>query len=347
MQQLEEVRGFEEFSRHYRDKVYARLLSYLPVTEDESYNSMIHVYSERKGSYRRPSYLLLWTVLFGGSIGEAMLPAAAQQASEDWILVHDDIMDGNGVRRGLPSAHVMYGIPKAVNIGDGLHAISWKMAIDAAQMLGGDRGRRYLDKVYDVILTTHIGQHFDASLTADVRDITKFTVDDYYRSVHAKSAYYSVYGPMQLGAIIAGVDDTTSDRIPNYGRPAGLAFQIADDILDCTSTEAVLGKSIGNDVREGAKTLILHHAVENASAADLQRLKEIYWKKREQKTEEDVRFVLDKFNELGSINFAKQEAQKLIDEAARQFELETKDMPESHTKELARSAIGHTVKRNK
>ena len=120
-----------------------------------------------------------------------------------------------------------------------------------------------------------------------------------------------------------------------------------DDVLDCISTEAVLGKSIGNDIREGAKTLILHHAVENASATDLQKLKGIYSKRREQKTEEEVSYVLQKFIELGSIDFAKEEAAKLKEEAARQFEIETSGIGESQIKELARSAIGHTVSRSK
>ena len=347
MQQLENMERFEDFSLYYRDRVYRQLSGYLPVTEDQVYNEMIKVYTDRKGSYRRPSYLILWTMLYGGSPEDAMLPAAAQQASEDWILIHDDIMDGNTVRRGKPAAHVLYGEPKAINAGDGLHAVSWKMAIDAARMLGDERGKRYLNKVYDVIITTHIGQHFDVSLTSDVRDITKFTIEDYYRSIHAKSAYYSVYGPMQLGAIIAGADDQTMEGIPNYGRPAGLAFQIADDILDCTSTEEVLGKSIGNDVREGAKTLILHHAVESASTEDLRRLRQIYSKRRDQKTEEEVSFVLQKFVELGSIDFAKREAQRLKDEAARKFEYETRDLAESQVKDLARSAIGHSADRSK
>ena len=223
--QLETMERFEDFSLKYRDVVYKQLSAYLPKTSDEQYNTMMKVYTDRKGSYRRPSYLLLWNLLYGGSLEEAVLPAAAQQASEDWILIHDDIMDGNPVRRGKPAAHVIYGVPNAVNAGDGLHAAMWKIAIDTAYNLKEPKGQRYLNKFYDIIITTHIGQHLDVSLTADVKDITKFTVEDYYRSIHAKAAYYTVYGPMQMGALIAGADDGVIEKIPNYGRPAGLAFQ--------------------------------------------------------------------------------------------------------------------------
>ncbi len=347
MQQLDGIVEFGDFALHYRDIIYDRLTSYMPRSDDKVYNELIRTYTDRKGKYTRPSYLLLWCLLYGGKIEDAILPAAAQQASEDWILIHDDIMDGNSLRRGKPAAHVMYGEPLAINAGDGLHAVSWKIAIDAARYLGDAKGQAYLNKFYDIIITTHMGQHFDISLTSTIKDITKFTVDDYYRSIYAKSAYYSVYGPMQAGALIAGAGKETIDGILKYGAPAGLAFQIMDDVLDCTSTEATLGKSIGNDVRDGAKTLILHHAVQNASTGDLARLKKIYMTERSKKTEENVRFVLDKFVELGSIGFARKEAERLRAEAAQQFEVETRSMPESRTKELARSAIGHTTSRSK
>jgi geranylgeranyl pyrophosphate synthase len=177
--------------------------------------------------------------------------------------------------------------------------------------------------------------------------VTKFTIDDYYNSIHAKSAYYSVYGPMQCGAIIAGASQKQVEGIKKYGTLAGNAFQIKDDILDCISTEAELGKSIGNDVREGVKTVILWHAIQNADSATLNRLKEIYRKPRESKSDADVKFVLDKFNDLGSIAFAEEEAERMSVEAISLFETESKDIKESGIKQIARDAIAHTARRQK
>jgi geranylgeranyl pyrophosphate synthase len=196
-----------------------------------------------------------------------------------------------------------------------------------------------------MIDVTHRGQYLDMHLTHDVRDITKFTQEDYYKSIHAKSAYYSVYGPMQQGAIIAGAGGKEVEGIADYGTPTGNAFQIKDDILDCTSSEDKLGKSIGNDVRDGVKTLILWHAVSKASQPTLNRMKRIYNKRREDKTEEEVRFVLDSFNELGSIRFAEQEAERLSKLGIERFNALTKQIKESGLKDLARDSIGYTVKR--
>jgi geranylgeranyl pyrophosphate synthase len=341
------IKDFKAFTAEYRDVVYGKIMEYLAIDAPEDFQKIMRSYTERKGQYRRPMYTILWNMLYGGNVNDAILPAAAQQLSEDYVLMHDDWMDGNSFRRGLPAAHVLYGAVYAINAGDTLHTILWKIAEDARKNLGEKRGERYLKKFQDIMLVTHIGQHLDLRLTRDTKDITKFTFEDYFRSIHAKSAYYSVYGPMQCGAIIAGADDATLEKIKEYGTPAGLAFQIKDDILDCSSTEAELGKSIGTDIREGVKTIILWHAVHNSDSATLNKMVEIYKKSKDAKTEDEIRFMIEKFKELGSIDFAEKEADKLVAKATAGFESASKDIPESEIKEIARSSIAHTTKRHK
>lgn len=338
---------YKSFVAAYRDVVYNKICEYLPQGEPALHNQIVRCYVDRKGQYRRPSYVLLWSLLYGGNIEDAILPAAVQQVSEDWILIHDDWEDGNTLRRGQPAAHVLFGPLYAINAADHLHMIQWKMAKDAMVALGGERGRRYFDKVFDMMTVTVQGQYLDIRLSKDVTDITKFTLEDYFRSIHAKSAYYSVYGPMQCGAIVAGVDTETIAKMTEYGVPAGNAFQIKDDILDCTSTPEVLGKSIGNDVRDGVKTVILWHAVQNAPPDVLGRLKAIYAKPRQAKTEAEVQWVLNKFKELGSIEYAEKMAEELVEEAVRKFDGLTKEIPASPIKQLARESICHAAKRHK
>jgi geranylgeranyl pyrophosphate synthase len=319
----------------------------MPTGEPKIFNEgMVRCYVDRKGQYRRPSYLLLWNQLYGGRMSDAILPAAVQQGSEDYFLMHDDWIDGNSTRRGGPAAHVMYDPAYAITAGSVVHMATWKMAKDACDTLGKERGKRYFDKFYDIMLVTHQGQYRDVRLTKEVKDITKFTLEEYYASIHAKSAYYSVYGPMQCGAIIAGADDETVRRISEYGTPCGNAFQIKDDILDCSSTIDVLGKDIGTDVREGTKTLILWHAAHNASSSALERLKRIYLKERSSKTDDDVKFVLDTFRDVGSIAYAQKEADRLVEEASSKFDALTKSIPESQTKAIAREGIGVSAKRS-
>jgi len=236
---------FEEYIGKHKETVYNTICGYLPRGAPEEHHKMVREYVDRKGKYARPSLLLLWAELYGGKLEDAILPAAAMQTSEDWILMHDDWEDGNELRRGEPAAHVLYGDRFAVNAADGLHMVMWKMAHDASNKLGKTVGHRYYEKFYDMLLVTVAGQYIDMHLTHDVKDITQFTIADYYESIRAKSAYYSVYGPMQLGSIIAGMDKECVERIERYGVLAGNAFQLKDDILDCTVTAEVFGKNAG------------------------------------------------------------------------------------------------------
>ncbi len=341
-----QAKDFKEFVGLYKDEVYQKECEYLPKGDPEKFNEIMRLYVDRRGQYRRPGYLLLWAALYGGKMSDAILPAAIQQMSEDYFLMQDDWMDSNEVRRNGPAAHVMYNPVYAVLASDTLHTILYRMAYDAMNLLGGTRGKAYFERLYDIMFTTHVGQYYDISLAREP-DITKFTLEEYYKSIYAKSGYYTVAGPMQCGAIIGGASNEELGKMLEYGIPVGTAFQIKDDILDCTSTVDTLGKTIGNDVREGAKTIILWHAVQNASPAALERMKKIYELPKAQKKEEDVKWVIDTFNELGSINYAQAESERFTNQAIDAFKKSHTDMPSSPLKDLAINSIGHVASRSK
>ena len=342
---IEGISGFKGLIEFYKPFVYKTLKGYMPGSEAGKFGEMVNSYTDRIGQYRRPAYLILWNMLYGGNEEESILPAAAQQCTEDYYLMHDDWMDGNSVRRGKAAAHMLYGPEYAILAGDMVHMISWRIAKDANDRIGGERGARYFDKFYDIMKVTHMGQYLDVRLTSEVKDITKFTEEDYFNSIHAKSAYYSVYGPMQCGAIIAGASEDRLEGIKEYGIPVGNAFQIKDDILDCISTEEKLGKGIGTDVRDGVKTVILLNAVHNSSSSQLERLKSIYAKDRKDKTGDDVRWVLDLFNETGAVKEAEERAENLVKESSEKFEKFESGIPESKVKNIARESIGYVTKR--
>ena len=184
-------------------------------------------------------------------------------------------------------------------------------------------------------------------MTHEIKDISGFSLEDYFQSIHAKSAYYSVYGPMQMGAIIAGQAIKDVEKMKEYGVPVGNAFQTKDDILDCTSTAEVLGKTIGNDVMDGVKTAILWHFVRNSKSADLDFAKKLYGKDRKQKTLDELSRMLELFKSSGSIAYAEQMVDSLSREALEKFELNSKSVPESDLKETARNAIVKMTSRHK
>lgn len=327
---------FEEYCKLHSDKIYKKLCEYIPDKEPKEHYKMVREYTQRRGKYARPNLVLLWCELYRGKVEDAFLSACGIQMVEDWVLIHDDWEDQNELRRGKPAAHILYGDVFAVNAGDTGHIIQWKMVYDASRAPGA--GERLYEKFYDIMLVIAEGQYCDLKLARE-KDITRFTLEDYWRSIHAKSAYYSVYGPMQLGAIAAGQTDAVVGRIEEYGVPIGRAFQIKDDILDCTSTSEILGKSIGTDIYEGTKTAILWHFVQNAPSTELEAVKAIYAKDRKDKTQEEVARVIKLFEKTRSIKFAQDLVDSIAKEALEKFEEQTRDIPESDIKKTARDAI--------
>ncbi len=340
--------NYEEFSALYKDKIYNTTCTYIPNREPKKHYEMVRDYVDRKGKYGRAMLIVLWTALYGGKIEDAILPASSLQTSEDWILMHDDWEDHAELRRGKPSAYILYGEDLAINAGDALHMINWKIAKDATDHLDRSTpklGDSFFNKFYDILLVTAEGQYLDMTLTKS-KSITEFTQEDYFKSIHAKSAYYSVYGPMQLGAIISNASSEKVEKIREYGLDLGNAFQMKDDILDVTSDEKTLGKSVRNDIKDGVKTIILWHFVRNASESDLLKAKEIYSKKRSDKTVEEIEFIADKFKQYGSVDYAEQTALKMAEHALEKFN-ELESDKENNYKDAAREVISKQVKRSK
>lgn len=337
--------NYDEFASLYKDKIYQTICSYIPNKEPKKHYEMVRDYVDRKGKYGRALLITLWTALYGGNIDKSILPSACLQTSEEWLLMHDDWEDKAAVRRGKPSAYVLYGEELAINAGDTLHMINWKIAEDAAENLGENLGKRFFDKFYNIMLVTAEGQYLDISLTKQ-KSIKNFKREDYFNSIHAKASYYSVYGPMQVGAIVGNAPESQIEKIKSYGLNLGNAFQIKDDILDIIGDEKVLGKSVRNDIKEGVKTLILWHFVQNANESDLQKVEKIYSKNPDEKTREELEFVADEFKQYGSVEYAEETASKLLEDSMKNFDEIEKDKNNPY-KEAARDVIQKQVKRSK
>ena len=186
-------------------------------------------YPERKGKYLRPTLVLLTAEALGAKRKEALKAAAAMQMSEEWILIHDDIEDNSEKRRGEPTLHKIYGNELAINAGDSLQIIMWKIINDIG-MINDQRSRAINEEFYKMLLRTTLGQGVEQIWTnRKDKDISK---DEYFFIADSKSAYYTISGPMRLGAIIASASRDQIEKITNFGLYLGRCFQLVDDILD-------------------------------------------------------------------------------------------------------------------
>lgn len=287
-------------------------------TEDQYFWETISDYPKRQGKYVRGALIMLVCEAMGIQPEKAVLTAAAMQASEDWILIHDDLEDGSLERRGKPALHKIHSMAQTINAGDALHIIMWKMLRDNEKVLGNEKTFRIMDEMNRMLMRTTLGQSVEIKWIEDNK--LDLSDEDIYFVIGGKTTYYTICGPLRLGGIIAGLDNKQMETLFEFGTPLGRCFQIRDDLLDLTSDFEGLKKQVGNDVYEGKRTLMLIHLLRNASKADSKKIKEILEKTREKKTEEEVKYIIDKMHEYGSIKYGEQKAEELKNQAMEAFE---------------------------
>ena len=301
---VSDLMDFREYVESNRKAINSKILEYLPSGEPKEYSGMVRDYTERQGKYVRPSLLMLCGEMFGVDRVDMVLPAAIMQLSEDWILMHDDVEDDSELRRGRPALHRIYGTELAINAGDAAHLAMWEMVGDYLKRVGMEKGMKFYYWLAKVLDSTVVGQYLDIKFTKDIRQVGKAGEEMYFDIVEKKTGCYSVYGPMQLGAIVAGKDAKTLDALKAIGSPAGTSFQIIDDVLDITSSEKTFGKQRYGDLYEGKLTLIVLHAYSKATRAERLKMDRIFKKDHKEKTKADIDFLVYLIGKYGSADHA-------------------------------------------
>ncbi len=337
--------NFKEYIEQHRQKVYSKICEYFQVKDPIEHYKISREYSDRQGSYRRPGLILLTGQMLGAKLDDLIIPSAAMQLSEDWILVHDDIEDHSSLRRGKESLNKLYGMEVALNAGDAGHIIMWKMLKD--YLIAYKYGSELYDKFYDIMEKTVEGQFLDINFIYNKKTFKNVDEELYFKIISSKTCYYTVYGPMQLGAIIAGADNEMLKILEDIGKPAGASFQIADDLLDMTADEKIFGKQKYGDLYEGKITLIILNAYKSASPEEKDKINEIYAKSRDQKTQEDINFLLQVIDKYNSIDFVKNIGEKYTADAKKNIEKYTDKLPDNEYKQILLSAINELYSRNK
>jgi octaprenyl-diphosphate synthase len=171
-------------------------------------------------------------------------------------LLHDDVVDGAAIRRGKKAAHTLWEPAKVVLTGDFLLA----RALDIA-------GRTQSPKVISVIAAITEAMSQGEIIQMENKGRTDLTESEYNEIIERKTAVL-IQGACQSGAIVAGGSEEKETALKDYGYHLGMAFQMADDLLDYTATAQELGKNPGADLREGKLTLPLIYSLANAGPED-------------------------------------------------------------------------------
>jgi geranylgeranyl pyrophosphate synthase len=249
------------------------------------------------GGKRVRPLLTLLCARSGEAPGEAVLRAAASvELLHMATLVHDDVLDRAELRRGRPTVAHQYGTATAVSAGNYLLARAFSELVGAGS-----------PEAVDLLSATAVGlSEGEVYQRAEAHDVT-IGVDDYVRRCERKTADLFA-AACALGSLLSGAGDAAVGDVGKYGRLIGIAFQVFDDILDCSGDEAATGKRPGTDVRDGTITLPMIYALEaRPELAEILRLPG--------PSDADVALVLRAVEECGALARARADALRYIEDA--------------------------------
>lgn len=203
------------------------------------------------GKRMRPALLLIANRYAGRRREGTIRLAAVVELLHSATLIHDDVIDSADTRRGRPSANSRWGNHRSVLAGDWLYMQSFQMALE-------ERNFRILDVLIDLTQKMVEGELIQLAKIGRI-DVTE--ADALKLATHKTACLFS--GCARLGAVLGGLEGEEEEALADYGKYAGLAFQLVDDLLDFTGSAQQLGKPVLSDLKEGKVTLPLIYAMEN------------------------------------------------------------------------------------
>jgi geranylgeranyl diphosphate synthase type I len=301
-----------------RERVNDSITDEIPISSPERLYEASRYLLDAGGKRLRPAVLLLvaesladveplstdyssFPALDGEPV-DIMAAAVSVEVIQSFTLIHDDIMDDDDLRRGVPAVHREYDVETAILAGDTLYSRAFEIMLETGA--APDRMVRALDVLAHTCTEICEGQALDVEFEGR----SDVTVGEYLEMIRQKTAV--LYGTAAtLPAILLGADDETVDSLYEYGLHVGRAFQIHDDVLDLTVPSDQLGKQRGSDLVEEKRTLITLHArdqgVDVANLVDTDSVDAV--------TEDEIEAAIEELETAGSIEFARQTAIDLLE----------------------------------
>ncbi len=282
------------------------------------------------GKALRPILCLLACEAAGEHFHKALPSAAAIELVHNFSLIHDDIQDNDTERRHRPTVWSMWGIPQAINAGDGMRAIA-----DLAILRLEDRGvpqkkqqraQRLLD---ESCLRMIEGQYLDLSFEGQFN----ISVNDYLEMIDRKTAALMSCA-LQTGAIIGTDNESVIERLREFGKNIGLAFQIRDDVIGIWGDQDKTGKPLASDIHRKKKSLPVVYALQTARGTAREEISNIYKKSGITKQEADR--ALDILNEVQARAHSERMAEEYRNSALTELEkIKTSRWARAHLEEVA------------
>ncbi|PKL87170.1 MAG: polyprenyl synthetase family protein [Ignavibacteriae bacterium HGW-Ignavibacteriae-2] len=295
-----------------KQKIERKLFSLLDKDKPNSLYEPCRYILKSGGKRIRAILVLLSAKAVGAKYSKAYNAAAAVEILHNFTLVHDDIMDNANKRRGVQTLHVKYDLSTAILTGDNLIAVAYLNLLKDCPADSRNIFKSFTQGVIEVCE----GQ----SLDKDFESRVNVSLDEYMIMIQKKTAALSEMC-CSIGAQIGGGTVQQINKLKNYGRNLGIAFQLQDDLLDIIGDEDKFGKKVGGDLVEGKKTYLFLKALQKAKGQNKKLLKNVI--KNGGIEQNQVKIYRDIYHELNIIEDTKNEVEKFTKRAlnsAKQIE---------------------------
>ena len=243
------------------------------------------------GKRMRPILALLGCDLFSGDLGKVIKPAVGIEVFHNFTLLHDDIMDNDEMRHGVPTVHKKFGMPIAILAGDVLFSKAYQIILDSK--LSKDATIQLVSRLAKACVDVCEGQILDVKMAEEKRIPSQ---KEYIIMIGKKTAaLFDV--SCSMGAICATNNQKDISNLSNFGRNLGIAFQITDDLIGVMGDPKITKKPVGNDLREGKKSLPILMAIKIANGKDKKVILKVFGNLKA--TKNDLKNAVDVIRSLG------------------------------------------------
>jgi geranylgeranyl diphosphate synthase type I len=261
------------------------------------------------GKRLRPYMVIRSCQIVGGKSSNAMNAASAVEMVHNFSLVHDDIMDNDEMRHGVPTVHKKYGMPIAILAGDVLFSKAFQIISDSK--LSDNATTRLVSRLAKACVDICEGQLLDVKM-AEERKIP--TQKDYITMIGKKTAaLFDV--SCAMGAICASNKAKDVSNLSTFGRNLGIAFQITDDLIGVMGDPKITKKPVGNDLREGKKSLPILMAIKLAKGNDKKIILKAFGNSKISR--KDLNKAVDVIRSLGIEENVRKQALKYAEKAEK------------------------------
>ena len=263
-----------------------------------------------KGKRLRPILTLMAADIFCDNYKPGLDAALAVEVFHNFSLVHDDIMDSADLRRGNRTVHKKWNISTGILSGD-------VMLIQAYQLFENYEGKVFVDlaKLFSkTAIEVCEGQQYDVDF--EKRDDVKG--EDYLKMITYKTAVL-LGASMKMGAIIAQANKDEQNKIYDFGKYLGIAFQLQDDYLDAFGDPENFGKQVGGDIIENKKTMLFLLALESSDSEDRSVLEELFTTNPADPTQKIVQ-VKELFTKSGAVLQIQQQMKAYTEKALNEVD---------------------------